>query len=230
MLPGMYSGMGGDPDIFVTNFGEYVTAAQPADWTSRWVTTGFTALVQSASGSLSGKALRWTKASSQRNFLSWDRVPQAANIELLMRWRAIAAWTSGNNIVQAVGRASGAAASEQGYRATAAGINTGTLATTRLNKLVAGTSTDLGTPGNIPSPNLVTNAWMWTRYRINGTSLGRKTWHDGAAEPGAFDETLTDTDISGAGWVGIGNFHTDPTAEVDYFGVALIGKTVPILL
>lgn len=229
MLPGMYSGVGGDPDLYITNFAEYATGAQPADWTSRWVATGFTALVQSASGSLSGKALRWTKASSQRNFLSWDRVPSEADAEMLMRWRAIASWTSGNIIMQATGRASGAAGTEQCYRGAIAGTATGTLATTAHNKLVAGTSTNLGTPSNIPSPNLVTNAWMWSRYRINGTSLSRKTWHDGAAEPGAFDEALTDASISGAGWVGLSSISTDPTAEVDYFGVALRGKTVPML-
>src|SRR5262245_8614425 len=50
-------------DLIVTDFREYPAGVQPADWTQRWSTVGYTALVQSVPASISGKALRYSDTS-----------------------------------------------------------------------------------------------------------------------------------------------------------------------
>jgi hypothetical protein len=215
-----------DPDYYVTDFSEYATGAQPSSWTRRWG-AGFTALVQTSAGSLSGKALRWTKTSAARQALSWDRVPVSINVEILVRLRAIEAWANNDNIMGVVARGGGAAGSESGYRATVSGLTSGTLYASASNKYGPDATLGTSTPG--PSPNLAVNDWVWMRFRVNGSSLSRKTWHQGASEPGAFDETLTDTSIAGAGWVGLAQVTGNPDCEIDFFSVAVRGKTASMV-
>jgi hypothetical protein len=229
MLPGLYSGngMGGDPDLYITNFAEYAAGAQPADWTSRWVATGFTAQVQAVSGSLSGNALRWTRTVAGRHALSWDAVPLVADCEILVRARAISSWANADTIISSVARGSGSAGAETGYTATLAGFTNSTLYGTTHIKLVGGALTS-GASLSGPSPNLAVNDWVWHRYRVAGSALSRKIWHYGAAEPASFAETVTDASITAAGWVGLRDANATPTTEIDFFGVALNGKTVPM--
>jgi hypothetical protein len=53
-------------------------------------------------------------------------------------------------------------------------------------------------------------------------------WHSAAAEPAAWAETVTDTQVSSAGWCGLNNAGGNPDTEVDFFGVGLNGQTVPL--
>lgn len=209
---------------YTTFFSEYTDGVQPSDWTSRWA-AGSTALVQTVSGSLAGKALRVTKTAAARQGISWDRVPSTADIEVLMRLRAIEAWANNENLMGIIGRGSGASGAENGYRVAPTGITTTTQFSSGLNKYVSGTNTNLGTASSGPSPNLAVNDWIWVRFRVNGTSISRKMWHDGASEPGAVDETVTDSSVAGAGWVGISQVSANPNIEIDFFSVALNGDT-----
>ncbi|RUU93339.1 hypothetical protein EOB59_03280 [Mesorhizobium sp. M7A.F.Ca.MR.176.00.0.0] len=212
---------------YLTFFSEYTVGAQPSDWTSRWVAGGFAALVQTVPGSLGGKALRWTKTAANRQALSWNRVPNTADVEILTRMRAIEAWVINDNLIAPWARGAGAAASEAGYRSAPGGQTSGTQYVTQMGKYVGGTFTALGVASFGPSPNLVVNDWLWTRFRVNGTSLSRKTWHDGAAEPGAYDETVVDASVAAAGWVGLTQVTTNPDVEIDFFSVGLNGEVAP---
>jgi hypothetical protein len=219
-----------DPDIYVTDFAEYAVGAQPSDWTSRYVTGGFTAIVQSVAGSLSGKALRWTKTAANRQTLSWDKIPLVADVEILIRARKIEAGVSADNIVGIWLRGSGAAGAENGYRALASTLSTNQRWVHQLTRYVAGANTVVGSAFS-PLPvgaNLTTNAWFWLRFRANGSTFSRKGWLDGQTEPGTFD--LTDTGETGVltpGWVGLHNSAADPDVEIDFYSVALRGKTAP---
>ncbi|RWG23309.1 MAG: hypothetical protein EOQ55_00700 [Mesorhizobium sp.] len=210
---------------YVTFFSEYTVGAQPSDWTSRYG-TGFTATVQNGvSGSLSGYVLRWTKTAAARQALSWDRVPNAADVEVLMRLRAIEAYAVNENFLGAYVRGGGSSGSETGWRGEIGGLTTGTLANTNTVKYVSGTATTLGTTTGIPSPNYAVNDWLWLRFRVNGSSEQSKTWHHGVAEPGAWDQTFSDAAVAGAGWTGIQQVSANPNAECDFFSVALNGET-----
>lgn len=234
MLPGLYSGngMGGDPDLFITNFGEYAVGAQPADWTNRWTTTGFTALIQPASGSLRGQVLRWTKTAVSRQALSWDRVPLVTDVETLVRFRSTEAAAAQEAFIALLSRgAGGATGSTTGYVNAFKWFTNGTFHYQIQQKYVAGTGSNLaasGVDGN--APNFAVGQWIWGRFRANGTSMQSKLWHDGYAEPAAWQLTQSDSAIATAGWVGLFNDSTNPDVEIDYFGAALNGKTVPMLV
>lgn len=219
-------GVWNDQDVFITNFSEYTVGAQPSDWSARWVTTGYTALVQSVAGSLSGKALRFTKTSGARSFLSWDRVPAAANVEILIRARAIEAYANNDIFIRSGCRASGAGGAENGYVDGMFGSTTAPLYGQQLAKYTGGTAANIGatTLGSNAAGNYTFNTWAWMRFRINGNTLSSALWIDGSAEP-ATAVSATDTSIAAGGWNGLAIVNANPDVEVDFFSIALNGKT-----
>jgi hypothetical protein len=215
-------------DIYTTDFREYTLGVQPGDWTSRYATTGFTATVETVPGSLSGQALRWTKTAVTRQFLSWDRVPLAANVEILCRYRAIETWANGEAFAWLMARASGGAGTETGYLNRTYGQTSSTRWAVDFGMYNAGTSSNLGNNQFGPSPNYVVNEWAWSRFNVSGTTLRRKAWHSAAAEPATWAETITNSTITAAGWTGLFNPLANPDVEIDFFGVGLNGQTVPL--
>lgn len=215
-----------DPDYFVTDFSEYAVGAQPPDWTKRHVTTGYTALVQSAAGTFSGKALQWAKTAAGRQFLSWDKIPLVADIEFLIRFRPTES-AALNDIMSGVGaRVSGAAAAETMY-VSRVYYTTSVAWVGGHVKYVAGTGTNIGTPSGVTTPATITNVFCWQRSRFEGNVLSRKNWIDGNAEPVGWVASFTDTSIPGAGWAGLMNTSANPDVEIDFFSVAINGKTAP---
>jgi hypothetical protein len=215
-------------DVWITKFKEYTIGAQPNDWTKRHVTTGWTALAQTVTGSLSGTALQYNDTAQQRSFLSWDTVTAAADVEILCRFRPVSASGTTDNMIKIGCRASGAAGAETGMFAMVTRQTTGTLYANQVQKAVAGTLTTLQTVAG-PSPNWAANNWFWLRFRASGTSFQSRLWHTEASEPVAWDITVTDSSVAAAGWVGLAAFHDLTQTDVDFYGVALNGKTVPLL-
>lgn len=216
-----------DPDYFVTDFSEYTAAAQPSGWTSRYG-AGATMLVQSVAGSLSGKAARFTRTSAVRTGFSWDKVPLSADLEILIRGRMIEAAGTAEALTRVFGRGSGAAGSENHYTATALyHTSSSSLWRGAQHKLVAGTSTAISTQPDAQAPNFTTNAWYWLRFRLSGTALMHRQWLDGQSEPGSWLTSITDSSLTAAGWVGLLTVEANPDCEVDFFSVALKGKTAP---
>ncbi|WP_137934349.1 hypothetical protein [Mesorhizobium comanense] len=216
-----------DPDIFVTDFSEYTVGAQPPDWTNRYVTGGFTFLVQNSAGSISGQALRWTKTASNRQAISWDRVPLVADVEILMRARKITAGSDSDNFVNLYARGSGSAGSETGYRMATGNTTNGNKWSHALTRYSAGSGSAIGGQG-LPSPtDMSTNAWFWARFRLSGTQFLRRAWLDSNSEPGTWANTDTDSGVTSVGWVGLHNVTSSPNVEIDFYSVALRGKTAP---
>lgn len=215
-----------DPDYFVTDFGEYATGAQPADWTKRYNTAGYTALVQSVAGSLSGKAMRFTKTATTTGMLSWDKVPPMADFEILARFRAIEAYAANDYFMRFGGRASGATSSENYVCGSIAGAGPSPFWQNVGVKYVAGAGSSIGV-NKLPANAYSVNNWGWHRFRANGTSFSRKTWLQGASEPASFDDVVTDGSLITGGWVGMMLSATtfNPDMEIDFFSVALNGKT-----
>ncbi|ESZ33848.1 hypothetical protein X733_13685 [Mesorhizobium sp. L2C067A000] len=215
-----------DPDHFVTDFSEYTVGAFPADWTQRYGVNG-TQLVQAVAGSFSGKALRITKASTVKQFMSWDTVPLVADVEILLRQRNITAPSLAFPQAYIGARAFGAAGSESLYgMAMFQHTSSPTLYRANMNKWTAGVYTaDVIPPYNAPAPNWTTGAWVWQRFRLLGTTLSIKTWLDGNAEPVSWGGTVVNSSFTAAGWTGIYSDNVNPNTEVDFFSVALNGKT-----
>lgn len=229
MLPAITPIISGSQNILSTTFSEYSTGTQPPDWTQRFNATGYTALVQASSGSISGRALRWTKTTAVRQLLSWNRVPALPDLEVLVRGRAIEAPATPEALVRVFGRGSGAAGAETGVLAVAYNHSSPTNRWRgAMQRYVAGTGTQFDTTTDGPSPVFAVNAWFYVRFRASGTSFSRKQWWSGNAEPGSWDSTTTDANVTAGGWVGLYNLEANPDVEFDFFGVALRGLTVPI--
>ena len=197
-----------------TNFGSYTAGAQPSDWTARWVTTNATWLATTVANTDGGKVLRKTSTAGARRLLSWDAVDGDANradCEILARARL----ATGGDQVRLHLRASGAAASETAYSFLMGSVV--------LHKYVAGVSTNLATG----TYSYFINTWYLIRFRVNGTTLSVKVWPDGVAEPSDWTLTATDSEISAAGWVGVGNFDSASTMDIDYVSIGTNGATAP---
>ena len=68
------------------------------------------------------------------------------------------------------------------------------------------------------------------RFRANGTSLKGKIWSEAEDEPDDWQVEATDSAISAAGWVGVGNFNAIGTTSIaiDYFAVGTDGNSPPM--
>lgn len=198
---------------YTNDFGSYTADAQPSDWTARWVTTNSTFAARTKSGAQGGKTLEHTSTADGRRLLSYNAIDSDANradAEILVRVRTTGSVGTAALLdqVRSVLRGSGAAGAESCYFLQFSESATGSI---RLGKLVSGTQTMLGTA--FAMPRWQSNVWYWMRFKVSGTSLSGKIWEDGEKEPTSWQVTATDSSVTGAGWVGVGNFESSGTAR-----------------
>lgn len=205
-------------------------AGAPSGWTRRWDTAGTTLSIVADAAAPSGKALRIAKTAGDRFLLSLDAVDSDADradceIRVLVRFGT---YTSGKNIVGAVGRAYGTNATESGYVG-----NLYQLATSELSKRLApysnGTqSTTKLVETVVPSTADYYGKLAWLRLICSGStmSVGYAPDVDGAPGTENIDST-TDTAFSAAGWVGVFSFSLDVSVDILAVGVGTNGDTAP---
>lgn len=214
---------------YATDFSDQVIG----DWTPRWVTSDVTWTIETSgllSGVTGGAALVGEVAVDGLHLISWDEIDSDANrddVEFVMRWQRTEGMSIGATIAALAGRASGSSSSEDAYIGGAIDIDSGTQP--RIAKYVSGTRTllDSGTGGIVAA-----DTWQWVRLRLNGTSIQARYWEDGTSEPGTWQVSATDSDISAAGWVGLlaverGAGVVDNQVWVDFVGVGTNGDTAP---
>ena len=146
--------------VFVTDFRDGVVGAPPVGWTKRWNTTGYTALIQSSAGSISGKALVYTTTIGNLVGLhTWDRVPLAADVEILCRSRMLSTPATITQLNRPAARGAGATGTESAYSALAF-YHTSSSTDWRIqpNKNVAGTASIISGPSDGPGPNIAGTA------------------------------------------------------------------------
>ena len=218
---------------YSTDFSEYSTGSAPSDWTNRWATSWTTQVETSALlNSFGGNMLELAPSADARKLLSWDDIDADAHrddVEILCRFQLNGTSPPNNQWLYLFGRGSGAAASENSYQVY---LNATSI---YIAKYVSGTSTALV---NQPISNFgdLFNRFnyddipWWLRFRINGTSLKAKLWPTLVPEPYQWQLETTDSDVTGTGWVGLGNFDSDgsKTVEVDYFVAGTNGDTVAL--
>lgn len=206
---------------YFTDFSSYTAAAQPSDWTRRWVTTGVSFLVTTNAGFGGTKnGLVFAPTADGRFSLSWDAVDGdagRANVELLYRWKSTTGTTPD---ARAMVRGSGnGTTTTEGY--TLGPVN----GIVRTAKYVAGAASTIGSD---VSKTITANTWYWTRVRANGTALSIRTWADGGAEPGTWDiNARTDSSVTAAGWVGFHQFVSAGDTTWDCVGIGTNGDTAP---
>jgi hypothetical protein len=202
--------------LYFTDFSEYTAGSQPSDFTERWDTAAVTATVETVSGTSGGVALRFVSGSGPAA-ISWDEIdgdPDRDDVEILTRTRRTT--TAGSNSMGVLARAVNLEATRTGYFSTISG----------------GLRTDRYLNGGYSSFSSTSFAiafevWYYVRARFNGTNVKLKAWSgDLVDEPSDWGIETTNSDISGAGWVGFFNFH-DGTIEYDFLGVGTNGDQAP---
>lgn len=204
--------------VYSTSFGSDTAGTAPAGWTQRWTTTGSTWLVQASAPQTQGKYVRHTPSTNFKRLLSWDSIDADANRdngEIFVRFRTSSYFTSDQ--MWLVLRGSGTAGAENAY------VFTNVSDTTfRIWKLSGGTLTSLGA-FNFTFSGAV---WLGLRFRVNGSALKAKVWNSQLdPEPAAWNLEITDTSITGVGWIGIGQFTTSGLQDYDDVAVGTNGDT-----
>jgi len=214
--------------LFVNNFSQYAVGAAPTDWTSRWVQGGFTAIVQNASDSLSGKVLQYSKTAANRQFLSWNAVPATANVEILLRFRSIESASDAQAMIGPLARGGGGAGAEEGYLFLSRARTTGSRWDSLILSYSAGTQVSFGAQVTGPTPNFLTNVWKYMRLNVVGSTLMRKMWDAASIEPNGWQEIITNSSVTASGLVGVAQTAVNPDVEIDYFAVDTTATTIPL--
>jgi hypothetical protein len=214
--------------FYAQDFSEYTVSVQPSDWTSNW-STDWT-LTAETSTSIGGKVFKIDPGGNARKSVSWDDLDSDSNrddAEVLVRF-----WHSGTssyaNMLYVFVRGAGAAANESAYDLQ---LDNGTL---RLHKYVTGSSANILSATNVfhiyrMNRNYY-DTYCWLRFRVNGTSLKGKVWSEKEDEPEGWQVEATDSALTAAGWIGVGNYNAMSTTylNVDYFGVGTNGDSPPM--
>lgn len=128
-------------------------------------------------------------------------------------------------------RGSGANASvnqENGYAATLGNQNNRDAA---LFKYVSATFSPLDLNPTALAAALTTLTWYWVRLQATGSTIRYKVWKDGDSEPGSWTASVTDTSLTGSGFIGIVGIGTTTFdfAEI-YIGTGTdLAPTSPVL-
>lgn len=224
MFPGLAPLAGQKRLLYINDFSSYSVGSPPSDWTEVFNTSDFSVSVETVSGSISGKALRWTKTSASRQGLKWDAIPAMADVEVLIRARSIEGSSGGDNHIGPFVRGSGSAGSETGYRAV--------IGNAFMNKVLSNDRYSGGSASNIYTSGSLslgaTNDWFWIRYNLIGSSHKVKAWDAAGSEPGSWNNTGTNSDVTAAGWTGLMQAADNPNVEIDYFAASVDGATIPL--
>lgn len=219
---------------YSTNFGSYTTGVKPSDWTERWVTTDSDWTVKDEAAAIGGKYLdhnvTYTGFGFNPRMLSWDLPGTPTDVDVIVRWRHNASDTS----VTALGpmvvlRGSGTTAGndEQGYilEQREEGSSNDKLL---IRKWVGGGLVSILAEDATVS-NFAPGVWYNFRFQVSGSAIKAKYWEDKSAEPATWWQEVTDSDIAGAGWVGVGEPSKFHNIEIDFVSIGTNGDTPPSL-
>lgn len=212
---------------YTTDFSEYSTGSAPSDWTDRW-DTDWTTKVESSStrveSSIGGQVLELDPGTTTENrLLSWDDIDSDANrddVEVLIRFEPENTYNEYH--VQAIVRGTGAAGAEYAYYSGVYGE------TLYIAKIVNGTVTNLDSVLLPYGSDLTGGGWII--FRANGTSLKAKAWDHGELEPSDWLLDITDSSVTGVGWVGLAtrNDLSSRQTQMDYFEAVTNGGTTSV--
>jgi hypothetical protein len=201
------------PATYATDFTDVSLSAFTAEWDS--AATDWD-IVSETDAALGGTVLELDAASAGRHALSWDTVGEAADVEVLTLVRVVADTDNFSDWCRSIARGEGGGSgSETGYFD---GLNDPNGYS--ISKYVAGASSGLASTDAVPP----VGSWVWTRLRVEADLLKFKYWPRGSAEPDTWALSVTDSDITTAGWAGVGGFPAD-VQQFDYLAVGVAGAS-----
>lgn len=207
-----------------TDFGDDTLASPPAGWASQW-DANVTALVTAQASLPSGQGPLLDKTVAVGDsFFAWTdaEAESFADCEVLALIRPNADSGTTDNAIGVILRGSGTNVTKTGYRAVLNSATAGARNRIEISKWVAGSFTFLAN---------ATFAWAtgtnyWIRFRARGTSLRVRVWADGSPEPGTWNVTTSDADVTGRGKAGAYIYHPSSSFYVGSFAVAPLSGLV----
>lgn len=180
-----------------------VQAGVPAGWTNRWSTTVTVAVVQDG-WNFTGRAMKITRdaTSGQYPLLSVDALDNKADIELLVEYSLDnVTYSATSTAMLLYARCSGDHTTRTGYGARMQPGETGTGGYV-LRRYLSATMVNIGT--GVAPPAIDQSKMHYMRFRIAGSAIKSNRWRTGETENAGWDISATDTNITAAGWVGLG--------------------------
>lgn len=194
---------------FTDDFADFGT-----DWTVRYNTAAATWAVSSGDLATGDTGVSGDWCAATWNDIDGDST--RADVEVLALWN----WPTNTTYYPLIVRASGADESATHYSVMVAG------SVLRVYKCVgADTPTQIGTISRAHT----TGVDYWIRLRVNGSSIQCRDWADGSGEPGTWQIDVTDTSVTGVGWVGAALYGAGTTTSgaLRQLGVGTNGDSAP---
>jgi uncharacterized protein YmfQ (DUF2313 family) len=214
--------------IYIKDFRDDPADQQPEGWTKLWNIDNATAIVRSSNAAFSGKWLEVKRSAPPGFGFVLDAVDadtNSADIEVLTRGTT-------NAMLLGTGLQRGICVRaisgiDETYYAFSLNENT----KFRVSKNISGAFAALQekTLSSLGLDSLLDkeDAFLWMRFRVNGTSLKAKVWLYGTPEPLDWQFDLIDTSLTD-GSAGVLISDVDPTNYYDYIAFATGGETAPI--
>jgi len=199
------------------------TGTNGAAWSSTW-TTGSNPNQGAVTPSIQSNRGRLTTG-SHGGYNGGDRISRRVNITAPVDAVALFSfqWTTGDETYPSFYiRSTNTALDGQGgyFLSIDKGSNTW-----NIGRGSSYSNTDLGTA---KSKTWTTNVKYWARFGVVGTAIKARVWNDGSSEPSTWDYSVTDSNITAAGSVGItlgGGSAASLTFDIDDFS---LDTTFPI--
>lgn len=221
--------------VFATDFSEYATGHQPADWTERWVAGGQRLSVEAVPGE--GNVLRHVILEHSRRAWSWDAVGGADDVDIVTRLRA----SDADARLGVVARGAGSGRKRGGEYGWTSEIDFGGYRFRTCSYDPRQRSRPDRPHGN---GSLVGDTWArwhadewhWLRLQLRVARDGyvamkARLWVDGTGEPSSWQHEHDRTDpahLGRRGWVGITGQTSIGLREYAWFGVGTDGDRAPL--
>lgn len=185
-------------------------SAAPPGWVHAWPANQNVGFTQSFGKAVPGyldmvvRNASWTSGDNNHaNFIALAGV-SAADADVLVKHQELISTntTYSNTYLNAVFRANAPTDTSflQGHELALSGSASGT--SSFIRRRLSGTSSSgvSGSGGVDRSGGKI----MWSRFRCRGTTLQIRSWLDGATEPTTWGQTVTNSEISAAGYIAVG--------------------------
>lgn len=196
-------------------------ASPPTGWTERFDANG-SWTVEDDAVYADEKGVLMVKVANPTNslglhVLAWTSRGTLTSGQLLIKYRTNHSF---GHYIAAGLRVSGAGGSENGY------FYIHDLGSARIVKAVSGVVTQLIFNASVPQ---TADVWYYLRFEVTGTTIRARRWLASVAEPGTWDFSVTDSSVSAAGDVVIGNGATNAAHEMrlDLVSLGTAGDTAP---
>lgn len=206
---------GSTEETFATDFSGATVGSQPGNWTQAWGSSAGDFTSTDSGSVVGGKRLELSASTGARRALQWTTPTETANAEVHGLVTVPSYDDTLDDHCRLYARGSGSSGGETAY-----------FFSLMKNQFAIRSyaNGDLTTHWTGGSPTAGTKYRV--RFRVTDSTLKVKVWEDGSSEPSSWDGSVTDGQITGTGWVGVGGY-SNAAQYWDAVTVGTAGATAP---